>query len=590
MLLRGALQRALSLFRLVLHKLPFGVRQQLRKQHSLMSLYSKVLHTSRLFYGTLPEHKQQARYEKLILMQHQQLQQQEQALEPNAFINCLVLNPAADDVPRDTLNALQSMPRIKHIYLFNVNSQLNSIDKTEFSRVRFLQVEDELGHEIDHTLPLLVMRAGEVLHEHAIAAFLMASKSNHVAGVITCDTDTLNSELGRTTPQCYPQWDPDLQLGSGYMNTGMCILGKEHQQSIINFIAKEPQPAAYALWLASLYIGEDNMMVTHLPFTLLHRKVSYSMNWGDALGQSGILADAKLEIKSGKTNDTAVLRWPLVSSPLVSIIIPTRNGKALVETCIASILTLSEYRNFEILLVDNNSDETESLAFFSALAEKEDKVRLLRYPFEFNYSAINNFAVTHAKGSVLAFVNNDIEVISATWLSDMLMHVMRSDIGCVGAKLYYPNKRVQHAGVVLGYGGGAGHAHKYFPDYHSGYLNRLIVTHHFSAVTAACLLIKKEDFVAVSGFNEQDLAVAFNDVDLCLKVQELGRRNLYCAEAELYHHESVSRGTENTPEKRTRFERELAYLQDTWPEYIAQDPGYNCNLTLRQENFALKEI
>ncbi|AEP31217.1 glycosyltransferase family 2 protein [Brumicola nitratireducens] len=588
MLLRGALQRALGLFRLVLHKLPMGMRQRLRQQHSLMSLYSKALHTSRLFYGTLPEHKQQARYEKLILLQQQALEQQEQALQPDALIDCLVLNPSMQDLPMDTLKSLQDIPRVRHIYLVNANSGLNTADISQFNKTRILPLHTHT--ELDHALPLLLLRAGEVLHQHAVAAFLTSGKNSNGVDVVTCDSDTLHNELGRTQPQCYPQWDPDLQLSSGYMNTGICLFAEEHQRSIINFIAKETHAAAYALWLVTVYTNESDVATTHLPFSLLHRKTSYPMKWSDALNESGILIPAKLEITAGKISDTAVIRWPLASQPLVSIIIPTRNGKALVDTCIASILRLSEYRNFEILLVDNNSDEPESLAFFNTLAETEDKVRLLQYPYEFNYSAINNFAVAHAKGSVYAFVNNDIEVISTTWLGDMLMHVMRHDIGCVGAKLYYANRRVQHAGVVLGYGGGAGHAHKYFPHYHAGYLNRLIVTHHFSAVTAACLLIKKEDFVAVKGFNEQDLAVAFNDVDLCLKVQALGRRNLYCAEAELYHHESVSRGTENTPEKRSRFERELVYLQDTWPEYIAQDPGYNCNLTLRQENFALREV
>jgi GT2 family glycosyltransferase len=585
MLLRGALQRALGLFRLVLHKLPLGVRQQLRQQNILMSLYAKVLHTSRLFYGTLPKHELQARYKKLILLQHQVLQEQEQALEPTAMIDCLILNPSEQGLPWETLNSLQSMRRVRRIFLFNANSNHNTTDLTQFNKARLLTTDTQF----DYTLPLLLIRAGEVIHQHAIAAFLMAGEKHLGIDVITCDSDTLNNELGRTEPQCYPQWDPDLQLSSGYLNSGICLFGKEHQQSITNFIAKERHAGAYALWLANVYALKHDVVIMHLPFSLLHRKVSYPVNWSDALKQSGILTPRQLEITPGKTSDTAVIRWPITSKPLVSIIIPTRNGKVLVETCIASILKLSEYQHYEILLVDNKSDEPDSLAFFNVLAEKEEKVRLLQYPFEFNYSAINNFAVTHARGSVYAFVNNDIEVISTTWLGDMLRHVMRQDIGCVGAKLYYANRRVQHAGVVLGYGGGAGHAHKYFPDYHPGYLNRLIVTHHFSAVTAACLLIKREDFAAVNGFNEKDLAVAFNDVDLCLKVQELGKRNLYCAEAELYHHESVSRGTENTPEKRMRFERELAYLQATWPDYIAQDPGYNCNLTLSRENFALRE-
>jgi GT2 family glycosyltransferase len=172
----------------------------------------------------------------------------------------------------------------------------------------------------------------------------------------------------------------------------------------------------------------------------------------------------------------------------------------------------------------------------------------------------------------------------------MVAHVQRADIGCVGAKLLYPDDKIQHAGVVLGYGGGAGHAHKYFPRFHPGYLNRLVATHNFSAVTAACLLVKKCDYDAVNGLNERDLTVAFNDVDFCLKVLKLGRRNLYCAEAELYHHESVSRGYEDTKEKQQRFQSELNYLQTQWRVYITLDPAYNPNLTLRRENFSIKEV
>lgn len=293
------------------------------------------------------------------------------------------------------------------------------------------------------------------------------------------------------------------------------------------------------------------------------------------------------EIDNSNDLPTLSLRWHLDYKPLVSIIIPTCNAKELVRACIDSILNKSTYTNYEILLVDNNSDDSESLRYFNQLSE-HPKITLLTYNKPFNYSAINNFAAKQANGEVLALVNNDIEVISPDWLLNMVSHVMREDIGCVGAKLLYSDKRIQHAGVVMGYGGGAGHGHKYFPGDHHGYMNRLIATQNYSAVTAACLLIKQNDFWAVEGLNEESLAIAFNDVDLCLKVQQLGRRNLYCAEAVLYHHESVSRGYEDTPEKVQRFENELNYLKSTWQDTILSDPAYNPNLTLRRENFSIK--
>ena len=272
----------------------------------------------------------------------------------------------------------------------------------------------------------------------------------------------------------------------------------------------------------------------------------------------------------------------------MSLIIPTKNAWQLVKACIDSIQQKTLYSRYEILLIDNGSDEPESLQYFESLKEQRN-VRVLRYPGPFNYSAINNFGVRKAHGEIVGLINNDIEVIEPSWLRYMVGHAVREDIGCVGAKLLYSDERVQHAGVVLGYGGGAGHAHKYFPKAHSGYLHRLAASSNYSAVTAACLLVKRSHFEAVRGLNEVDLAVAFNDVDLCLKVAALGVRNVYCAEAELFHHESVSRGSDLTPEKAARFHKELQYLQSTWRHIIERDPCYSENLTLRRENFAIKE-
>jgi GT2 family glycosyltransferase len=214
---------------------------------------------------------------------------------------------------------------------------------------------------------------------------------------------------------------------------------------------------------------------------------------------------------------------------------------------------------------------------------------VLKYPHPFNYSAINNYAVDACQGEIIGLINNDIEVIEPEWLEYMVGHVLRDDIGCVGAKLLYPDDRIQHAGVVMGYGGGAGHAHKYFPAHHEGYLRRLSGTNNYSAVTAACLLVSKHDYLAVGGLDAEKLEVAFNDIDFCLKILELGRRNLYCSEAVLYHYESVSRGVDDTHEKRARFVRELLFLQERWSDFIALDPAYNPNLTLRRENFSISE-
>ncbi|MBT0585059.1 glycosyltransferase family 2 protein [Alteromonas oceanisediminis] len=547
-----------------------------------MAIYSRALHTSHLFYGTLSARKSQSRYVRLIKSQLQQLAVKEQALAQSLSANCLVQVCDPEGL-FTSLQNLQSLKRIKQIFVLCGHDLKNLKCWKHYSKVCFVECHEDIHGE----LPLIVLRSGELLHEYAVACYLSEPRTQSC--VISCDSDSIDEQGARTAPRFYPQWDPDLQLSSGYINSGFCVFGENLQYSLIDAVLNQNDTYSFAMWIAHLYFNEHKVSIHHIPLTLFHRKAIYENNWGEYLSRSIAARQWPFSISSALSRKVATINWPIQSAPFVSIIIPTRNGKDLVETCIQSILKKTTYQKFEILLIDNKSDDLESISYFNFLQQCHSKVRVIQYPFVFNYSAINNFAVKHANGSVLAFVNNDIEVISPDWLTHMVSHVRRPTIGCVGAKLYYPNRRVQHAGVILGYGGGAGHAHKHFPDYHEGYLNRLICTHAFSAVTAACLLIERHDFDRVNGFDEKAFPIAFNDVDLCLKIAELGLRNLFCAEAELYHYESISRGAENTQEKRIRFESELKHLKQRWAHYIEADPAYNPNLTLRQENFAVKE-
>jgi GT2 family glycosyltransferase len=245
---------------------------------------------------------------------------------------------------------------------------------------------------------------------------------------------------------------------------------------------------------------------------------------------------------------------------------------------------LSEY---EILILDNGSVEQETLAFFEEIQQEDGRVRVLGYDYPFNYSAINNFGVEHSKGSIIGLINNDVEVISPGWLTEMVSHAYRQEIGCVGAKLYYSNDTIQHAGVILGLGGVAGHSHKHFDRNHPGYFHRLVLTQNLSAVTAACLLVRRELFEEAGGLDEENLRVAFNDVDFCLKVAKAGYRNLWTPYAELYHYESVSRGKEDSPEKIRRFQQEIGYMRDRWGDFLDDDPSYSRNLTRDREDFSI---
>ena len=270
----------------------------------------------------------------------------------------------------------------------------------------------------------------------------------------------------------------------------------------------------------------------------------------------------------------------------MSIIIPTRDSLELTRNCVNSVLERTSYSNYEILILDNQSTEPDTLSWFKAVS-KHEKVRVIRYNHPFNYSAINNFAVTQAAGEYVCLLNNDTEVIAKAWLSNMLCEALKPNAGCVGAKLYYADDTVQHAGVILGLWGLAGHSHKNFSRFEAGYQNRLLCPQQYSAVTAACLLVKKSIYQEVSGLNEKQLTVAFNDVDFCLKVLKRGYQNYWTPHAELYHFESKSRGKEDTPEKKERESKEVEFMKLAWCELLESDPAYHRHLAKNAEDFSL---
>jgi GT2 family glycosyltransferase len=272
--------------------------------------------------------------------------------------------------------------------------------------------------------------------------------------------------------------------------------------------------------------------------------------------------------------------------PLVSLIIPTRNGVDLLKQCIDSIRTKTTYAPYEIIVVDNGSDEQATLDYLHSQASAGN-IRVIRDDRPFNYSALNNGAIASANGELVGLINNDIEVISDTWLDEMVSLALQPGVGAVGAKLLYPDGKIQHAGVVIGMGGVAGHAHRLFPRDSFGYFSRNALISSFSAVTAACLIVRKSIYQQVGGLNEADLAVAFNDVDFCLRIREAGYRNVYTPYAELYHHESATRGTEDNPVKKARFAREVAYMHERWGDLLQRDPAYSPNLALDNTDFSL---
>jgi GT2 family glycosyltransferase len=280
------------------------------------------------------------------------------------------------------------------------------------------------------------------------------------------------------------------------------------------------------------------------------------------------------------------IKYKIDGEPLISILIPNKDHFEDLEKCINSIISKTTYQNIEIIVIENNSSTPEIVKYYKKLTRMNIKVVNFKEK-KFNFSAINNFGRTFANGEYLIFLNNDIEIITPDWVQEMLMLCQRKNVGAVGAKLYYPDNTIQHAGVILGLGGVAGHSHKNFQRNDPGNFGKLLYCQNMSAVTAACMMIKTEVFDKIGQFDEQ-FAVAFNDVDLCMKVRKFGYFILWTPFADAYHFESKSRGLDNLPQKQKRFQQEVLLFRRRYRlQLLAGDPYYNPNLTLAKEDYSI---
>jgi len=439
----------------------------------------------------------------------------------------------------------------------------------------------------------------DALPEHALLFMAQAICAQPETQILYSDEDKLNGRGERFDPHFKSDWNPDLFFSQNYVSH-LGVYRRDLLQQIGGFRLGVEGSQDQDLLLRCLPHVQAEQIV-HVPRVLYHWRTiegstalasgekSYTTDAGiKALRDYFATQQAGVEVDAGLVPNTYRVRYPIPEpAPLVSLLIPTRDRRSLTETAVRSILEKSTYTNYEILILDNGSVEADTLEFFRQIQQEDHRVKVLPYDFPFNYSAINNFGARHAKGTVIGLVNNDVEVINPDWLTEMVSQCLRPEIGCVGAKLYYSNDTVQHGGVILGIGGVGGHSHKHFPRQHPGYFSRLLLTQSLSAVTAACLLIRKEVFDMVSGLDEENLKVAFNDVDFCLKVREAGYRNLWTPYAELYHYESISRGAEDSPEKIARFAKEVYYMKSKWGKHLDIDPFYSQNLTKNREDFSI---
>ncbi|MEW6261314.1 MAG: glycosyltransferase, partial [Thermodesulfobacteriota bacterium] len=416
--------------------------------------------------------------------------------------------------------------------------------------------------------------------------------------LIYSDEDKMDLDERRIEPFFKPDYSPDLLLSQNYI-CHFTVIRKTLFDAVGGFRDGFNGSQDHDLVLRIL---EKTDRVAHIPKILYHwRKIpgstaavydakSYAWEAGrKAIEQTLKVRGVEAAVFFGRWQGSYRVKRNISGRPLVSILIPFRDRADLLEKCILSILEQSSWPTFEIIGIDNGSSAPETVKLKRRLADMDARVTFLAYREPFNYSAINNFGVAHSKGEHVVLMNSDIEIITPAWVEALLEHSQRPEVGAVGAKLYYPDGRIQHAGIVVGIFGNAGHPHRFFQPNDNGYYARPHVIHNVSAVTAALMMVKKSLYESVGGLDAEHLGIAYNDVDFCLKLRQKGLLNVFTPYCEAVHHESASRGYESTSEKRERFERERLVFESRWQGVIdAGDPYYNVNLSRKSEDFAIR--
>jgi len=434
----------------------------------------------------------------------------------------------------------------------------------------------------------------DVLPAHALALVVLALSQHPDAALLYSDEDKVDAEGRRFDPYFKPDFDPLLLLGQNYLAHFLVV-----RRQLVQRLGGLRQGFEGAQdWDLALRVSEliEPDQVVHIPHVLYHWR-AHGQSTAEALAAKPYAADAGRRtvtehlLRSGAPAEVTTIpvtghnqvQWPVPHpAPLVTVVVPTRDGRYL-QSCIDSVLGHTSYPAFEVLIVDNGSEDPAIIDYMTR--HPDPRVRVRRDARPFNYSALNNAAVEEARGELVLLLNDDTEVASPSWLDEMVSHVSRPGVGAAGAKLYYDNGTIQHAGVLLGIGGVAGHAYRFWAHDSSGYMGRLLLAQTMSAVTGACMLVRREVWQAVGGLEEEHLAVAFNDIDFCLRVRQAGWHVVWTPLAELVHHESVTRGPETLRIK--EFVAETRFMQKRWGVDLERDPAYNPNLTLVYEDWSL---
>ena len=408
--------------------------------------------------------------------------------------------------------------------------------------------------------------------------------------IIYTDEDKVDGDMiAYLDPNFKPDWSPDLFCSHNYI-THLFVVKKSILDEVGGFREEFEGSQDYDLMFRCIERAES---IWHIPKILYHWRVHDNSVAGDPESkmyayEAGRKAIEEHYKRTGVEASVEIMElWGMYHTiyatprnPLVSIVIPNKDHIEDLKVCLTSLLKRNTYENFEVIIVENNSTKEETFDYYKKIQENYKNIKVIHWEGEFNYSAINNFGVRHASADYILFLNNDTKVISPTAVSELLGCCMQKDVGIVGAKLLFKDNTVQHAGVVIGFGGFAGHVNTGIHKNSFGYMVRARINGNYSAVTAACMMVKRSVFEEVDGFTEE-FKVGLNDVDFCLKVRETGKRVVFNAHSLWYHYESKSRGYETTPEKIERFEGEIALFQKRWPEILRDgDPYYNNNFVV----------
>lgn len=491
-------------------------------------------------------------------------------------------------------------PHVRHV--------LEEYNRLGDARIK-VTFRDRNGHISAASNSALTLVSGEFvalmdhddeLSEHALYMVAERLDRNPALDLLYSDEDHLDARGGRVAPHFKSAWNPDL-FRSLNLISHLGVYRAELVRSAGGFREGYEGSQDYDLALRVIERTAPER-IAHIPFVLYHWRetpASESVNvgvksyargaalraLGDHLERTSVPATAGAGLAG---TNRVVYRLP-APAPSVSLIIATRDRVKLLRQTINDIIYRTDYPTPEIIVVDNRSEDRATLEYLDDLRERSEKIRVLEYDAPFNFSAINNYAAREARGEIIGLLNNDLKVISPGWLREMVSQAARPEVGAVGAKLYYENDTVQHGGIILGLGAtAAGHAHKTFPRESCGYVKRACAVQNLSAVTGACLVLRREVFERAGGMNEE-LPIAFNDVDLCLRIRRLGLLIVWTPYAELYHLESASRGTDASGENLARLRTETRYMIEKWGAVIGDDPYYNPNLTLDEEDLTVTD-